>query len=193
MPLKSLLQSLIAHQIQLIARDSKGTSAEAALQAANIVGLECYTELCQDAKHPANAPIMGFIGPGSPDAVAKVQRLLQLPHVDIAQTIYSSRSPVLSNTGFWKICSPAHAVACISTRFPVHFWMFVQLCSRNDRKVPAFESLSANGQCTTRSNVRRVETIAKRFARQFAGRVGPGLCLTRAHVSGCGKRCHGLE
>ena len=76
-------------------------SAEAALQAANIVGLECYTDVCQDAKYQANAPIMGFIGPGSPDAVAKVQRLLQLPHVDIAQMVYSSSSssPVLSNTG----------------------------------------------------------------------------------------------
>ena len=135
----------LAHQAQLIARDSKGIPTEAALQAANMVGINCYTNVCQQDNYQKNAPIMGFLGPGSPDAVAKVQRLLQLPHVDIAQMIYSSRSPVLSNTGFWKICSPAHAVACISTRFPVHIWMFVQLCSRNNRKVPAFESLSANG------------------------------------------------
>ena len=92
----------LAHQAQLIARDSKGIPTEAALQAANMVGINCYTNVCQQDNYQKNAPIMGFLGPGSPDAVAKVQRLLQLPHVDIAQMVYSSSSsssPVLINTG----------------------------------------------------------------------------------------------
>ena len=89
----------MAHQVQLIARDSKGMPAEAVVQAANIVGMDCYTDSCQQANHQANAPILGFLGPRSAEAVAKVQRLLQLPHVDIAQMVYSSRSPTLSNRG----------------------------------------------------------------------------------------------
>ena len=75
--------------------------AEAVLQAASVVGVDCYINACQQANYRSNASTLGFLGPGSPDAVAKVQRLLQLPHVDIAQMVYSSSSssPVLSNTG----------------------------------------------------------------------------------------------
>ena len=80
-------------------RDTKGISTEAVAQATSIVGKECYTNVCQQANSEAHAPILGFLGPASSEAVAKVQRLLQLPHVDIAQTTYSSNSPLLSNTG----------------------------------------------------------------------------------------------
>ena len=73
---------------------------EAVTQATNIVGKECYTNVCQEADSEAHAPILGFLGPASSEAVAKVQRLLQLPHVDLAQMTYSSNSPVLSNAGF---------------------------------------------------------------------------------------------
>ena len=76
--------------------------AEAVLQAASVVGVDCYINACQQANYRRNASTLGFLGPGSPDAVAKVQRLLQLPHVDIAQMVYSrssSSSPVLINTG----------------------------------------------------------------------------------------------
>ena len=72
---------------------------EAAAQAVNIVGKECYTNTCQQANSEAHAPILGFLGPGSSEAVGKVQRLLQLPHVDLAQITYSDNSPVLSNKG----------------------------------------------------------------------------------------------
>ena len=76
--------------------------AEAVLQAASVVGVDCYINACQQANYRRNTSTLGFLGPGSPDAVAKVQRLLQLPHVDIAQMVYSSSSsssPVLINTG----------------------------------------------------------------------------------------------
>lgn len=85
-------------------------TTEAATQAANIVGSECYTNVCQQANNDAHAPILGFLGPRSSEAAAKVQRLLQLPHVDLAQIIYSSNSPVLSNTGFGgrRLCGTVH-------------------------------------------------------------------------------------
>ena len=86
-------------QVRLIPRDSKGTPADAVVQAANIVGMDCFTDACQYVQGQKTAPILGFIGPASVTAAEKVQRLLQLPHVDVAQIVYSSNSPVLSSAG----------------------------------------------------------------------------------------------
>ena len=99
-------------QVQLISRNSRSTPVYAVLQAANIVGVDCFTDACQHAQEHKTAPILGFIGPALPVAVEKVQRLLQLPHIDVAQIAYSMTSPVLSSAGRW---SNENVVTCIAT------------------------------------------------------------------------------
>ena len=127
--IKCLLHTLVVHQIQLIARDSKGMPHNAALQAANIVGVECYADRCLDANHKADAPIVGFLGPGSPDVVTKVQRLLQLPHVDIAQLIYSSSSPALDNAGYCTDIFPDYATTCNTCKRHLHTFARTYKCA----------------------------------------------------------------